>query len=164
MRSRSQFATIAVAIAGIFALAACGSDQAANDRQATVASIGAQVMPFDLTKTTHTFKKTADGGHQLVTANDPADTEQTTLIRQHLRDEQANFTKGNYDDPARIHGMNMPGVSELAAGYHHITVTYQHQPAGGELDYRSDDPALVTALHAWFDRQVMDHGDHARPG
>lgn len=159
-------ASRAIVIGAIAALAAvgCGSNTVSSDRQATVASIGAEVMPFDLTKTTHTFTKTADGGHQEVTANDPNDTQQIGLIRQHLAYEQTSFSSGNYTDPARIHGMDMPGVSELAAGYQHITVSYADLPAGGALDYRSDDPKLVDALHQWFDRQLMDHGDHAKAG
>lgn len=77
---------------------------------------------------------------------------------------EASFSSGNYADPARIHGMEMPGVSELAVGYQRINVTYRELPAGATLDYRTDDPALVNAIHEWFDRQLMDHGDHARAG
>ena len=144
-------------------LAACGGDGVA-DRQAEVADRGAEVMPFDLDATTHTFDETEDGGVQTVTADDPADAEQVELIRRHLREEREKFAAGNFDDPARIHGEDMPGVAELAAGYDRIAVTYAEHPAGAVLTYTTDDPELVEAVHAWFDRQVMDHGEHAEGG
>jgi hypothetical protein len=30
--------------------------------------------------------------------------------------------------------------------------------------FETSDRSLVTALHAWFDAQVADHGRHADPG
>jgi hypothetical protein len=154
---------VVVAVIALALLASCsrGTD---GDRQATVASIGAQVMPFDLERTTHAFDKTATGGTQIVTADVAEDLRQIDLIREHLREEQVSFSHGDYSDPARVHGMDMPGVSELAAGYQRITVTYRDEPAGARLTYETSDPALIDAIHRWFDRQVMDHGDHARAG
>lgn len=121
-------------------------------------------MPFDLDATTHRFTKTPDGGRQTVTADDPADQAQIDLIREHLRAERDNFSRGDFDDPARIHGMDMPGVAELSAGYARITVGYADIPTGAELTYATSEPDLVDAIHAWFDRQVMDHGDDAESG
>jgi hypothetical protein len=60
--------------------------------------------------------------------------------------------------------MDMPGVAELSAGYARITVDYAETPAGAELTYTTSEPDLVEAIHAWFDRQVMDHGDDAETG
>ena len=97
-------------------------------------------------------------------ADDPADSEQIALIRDHLREERDNFARGDFDDPAAIHGHDMDGVAELRAGYADITVTYADLPDGAKLTYTSDLPALVDAVHAWFDRQVSDHGAHATTG
>jgi len=118
-------------------------------------------MPFDLDATTHFFRKTDDGGIQVVAADDPADGEQIDLIRKHLREERENFARGDFDDPAAIHGHDMEGVAELRARYAEITVGYTDHADGGELTYTTDDPGLVAAIHSWFDRQVMDHGDDA---
>ena len=60
--------------------------------------------------------------------------------------------------------MDMPGVAELREGHERISVTYSDVPGGAELRYTTDDPRLVSAIHAWFDRQVMDHGAHAEAG
>jgi hypothetical protein len=144
------------------AVAGCGGERGA--RQAEVAERGAEVMPFDLDATTHTFTKTRDGGVQAVTADDRGDETQVRLIRDHLLDERDRFRRGDYADPARIHGADMPGVAELSAGHQRIAVTYAELPAGAHLTYTTTDADLVNAIHAWFDRQVMDHGAHAEAG
>lgn len=160
VRPPTRLAVLLAVIALI--VAACG--EATADRQAEVAERGAEVMPFDLDATTHRFTKTSDGGVQTVTADDPSDQTQVRLVREHLLVERDMFASGDYDDPARIHGMDMPGVAELRAGYQRIDVSYSDVPAGAELRYTTNDTDLVKAIHAWFDRQVTDHGAHAEAG
>jgi hypothetical protein len=163
-RTRLAWAALGapVVVAAVVGLGGCSDDNGDLEaRQAEVARRGAEVMPFDLDATTHRFTKTDDGGVQLVTADDPDDAEQVALVRAHLAEEREKFARGEFDDPARIHGMDMPGVAELGAGYEDVTVTYRDRPTGAELTYRTTDPELVDAIHQWFDRQVMDHGEHA---
>jgi len=118
-------------------------------------------MPFDPERTTHRFDALADGGLQQVVADDPADAAQIALIRSHLQAEAAKTQRGDFDDPAAIHGAAMPGLSELRQGYARIAVAYAEQPDGAQIRYTTDDPALVAALHAWFNAQLSDHGGHA---
>jgi hypothetical protein len=155
--------TALVLVAGLSG-AGCSSGESLAQRQADVAERGAEVMPFDLASTTHVFSKTANGGTQVITAKSPDDERQIRLIRQHLREERDKFASGNFDDPAKIHGMHMPGVDELAAGYKDISVKYSDELAGARLTYSTEDPTLIEAMHSWFDRQVMDHGDDAEAG
>lgn len=143
---------------------ASGDDDALSQHREEVAERGAAVMPFDLDATTHRFTKTEDGGVQVVVADDPADTEQVALIREHLAEERGRFARGDFDDPAAIHGHDMDGVAELRAGHADIAVTYADRPEGAQLTYSSEDPELVAAIHTWFDRQLMDHGAHAEGG
>lgn len=86
---------------------------ASTERQAEVARRGAEVMPFDVAKTTHVFTKTDRGGTQRVVAKDPADAEQVRLVRAHLHEIQAQFRSGDFSGPAHIHGETMPGLAEL---------------------------------------------------
>jgi hypothetical protein len=166
---RRRRRAIPVAIAAIVLLAGAGSWHAvdrnqhhpASSQQAVMAGRAQQVMPFDLGRTTHTFTKTTDGGIQQVVVDDPADHENLVLIRSHLRMEAAQFRTGNYADPARIHGMDMPGVAELQAGATHVKVEFAEIPNGAQIAYSATTPELISALHAWFDRQVTDH---AMPG
>lgn len=153
-------ATLAGAVLG----ASCSADDSLAQRQVEVADRGAEVMPFDLEATTHLFTNTDDGGVQVVTTDDPADQTQIELIREHLIEERSNFARGDFDDPAQIHGHDMPGVAELTTGYTDIDVTYAETPDGAQLTYTTTRPELVDAIHAWFDRQLGDHGDDAEAG
>lgn len=118
-------------------------------------------MPFDLDATTHVFEKLEDGGRQTVVADDD-DPEQVALIRAHLSEEAERFARGDFHDPAMIHGDDMAGLHALMAGHERVTVTYGDVERGAEIRYRSEDPALVEAVHQWFDAQLRDHGEHAR--
>lgn len=100
-------AAAGIALAGSIAFAAGAFDE--PGRQQVVAERGAEVMPFDLDATTHRFDPTPDGGTESAVADDPSDTEQIELIQQHLREEAAAFTRGEFGDPAAIHGEDMPG-------------------------------------------------------
>jgi hypothetical protein len=114
-------------------------------------------MPFDLTRTTHVFTDTDTGGREVVTANDPADTQQIELIRSHLKGLVPQFSSGDFSDPAAIHGDEMPGLAQLRAGYSRIEFTYEELPNGAALTYQTSDPVMVSALHTWFAAQRSDH-------
>ena len=152
----------ALAVLVGFPLATAARDA---QRHAEVATRGADVMPFSLKATTHIFTKTADGGIQRVVAKSAGDTAQVKLVREHLRDIQAQFLKGNFSGPTHIHGAEMPGLAELeAAKPGQIAIDYRDVDAGAQLSYRTTDARLALALHRWFDAQLSDHGDDAMAG
>ena len=162
-RGRLLAATTAAALALI---SGCANDSAAptpvtSDRQAEVAERGASVMPFDLDRTTHQFTKTGTGGVQTVVADDPKDAIQVSLIQRHLSAEVDRFRRGDFSDPARIHGAQMPGLRALRAHGGRIAVDYATTPDGARASYTTTDAQLRDALHHWFDAQVSDHGHHA---
>jgi hypothetical protein len=166
--STARRTALLVAIAVLFILASLGVLYSTGafetrSRQEAVAERGAGVMPFDLEKTTHVFEATGSGGVEKVTADDPADNEQISLIREHLREEVSKFGRGDFSDPAAIHGEDMPGLKELEAGAERIDFRYAELPNGAQIEYATDDPALVSALHRWFEAQLTDHGEHASP-
>jgi hypothetical protein len=138
-----------------------GSGGETDDRRAEVAERGASVMPFDLDATTHRFEPRTDGLVQTVVADSGGDDRQVELVREHLSAEAERFRRGDFGDPAAIHGHEMPGLAELAAGAARIDISYVDVPAGGRITYTTDDPDLVEALQLWSDAQVSDHGGHA---
>ncbi|MFI6086285.1 aspartate carbamoyltransferase [Streptomyces sp. NPDC051217] len=165
--------TVGVAAGGVCAALAAAlltgrawedSGDLPTDRQETVAERGRSVMPFDLEQTTHHFTPTKTGGLQDVVADQPGGEKQIGLIRTHLRQEAKAFSQGDFGDPAQIHGAGMPGLAALEAGYKRIQVRYREQPDGANLTYDTEEPALVDALHDWFEAQLGDHGDHAEAG
>lgn len=133
---------------------------ATANRQAQVDRNGAKVMPFDLTRTTHVFIDADTGGREVVTANDPTDVQQIDSIRSHLKGLVTRFSSGDFSDPAAIHGDDMPGLAQLRAGYGRIEFTYEEQPDGAALNYRTSDPVMVSVLHTWCAAQRGDHGAH----
>lgn len=138
-------------------------DQDAGTRQEEVAERGSEVMPFDLERTTHIFAKTVAGGLQQVLSDD-GDTAQIALIQAHLQEEALRFQQGDFDDPAQIHGDEMPGLALLRAQYEQVEVIYTTLPDGAQIDYRAEMPELIAAIHAWFEAQLSDHGGHATEG
>jgi len=99
-----------------FVLCGCavaGVQAASTARQQQVAEKGDMVMPFNVHNSTHVFLKTPEGGTQQVIAKDAADHDLVAAIRQHLVMEAARFGQGDYSDPMKIHGMDMPGVQYL---------------------------------------------------
>jgi hypothetical protein len=153
-------AVVGVALVGSVALLRISGDDEL-DRQEIVAERGREVMPFDLDATMHRFRPTEDGGVQEVVAKDPSDRDQVRLVRDHLREEAERFAVGDFDDPAAIHGHDMPGLRELRAAAGRISIEYSDLPDGARIAYVTDDPSLIEALHRWFRAQVHDHGDHA---
>jgi len=144
-------------------LAACGpSDREATTdaRQREVAETGARVMPFDLERTTHVFTDEPWGGEQRV-VSDQSEAEQVALIRSHLAEEAERFARGEFTSPERIHGHDMPGLDVLRTSAGTLAVSYSDVESGGAIAYRSQDPRVITALHAWFGAQRSDHGRHA---
>jgi hypothetical protein len=133
-------------------------DKASKARQEEVAKRGAEVMPFSLKRTVHIFAKTKSGGIQEVLAKDPSDTPQIMLIREHLSKISKEFAQGDFSDPAKIHGNDMPGLQELErARPGQLRITYKELPNGGQIEYSSDNTGLTEAIHRWFDAQLADH-------
>ena len=143
-------------------LLGCGhSDHTGHDRHAAVAERGAHVMPFDLERTTHIFTTQPMGGVQQVISDD-GDEEQIALIQSHLQEEVERFQVGDFDDPAMIHGDDMPGLQQLVTGHDKLTITYSDLSDGGQIVYETAEPDLIEAIHLWFSAQLSDHGNHAQ--
>lgn len=135
------------------------------ERQAEVSERGAQVMPFRLSATTHVFTKTPFGALQKVVAKDPKDAAQIQLIRHHLRDIADRFSRGDFSGPTEVHGVQMPGLSDLKkAKAGEISVQYQDLVDGGQIEYSTHEANLIVALHKWIDAQLSDHGPDAHEG
>ena len=123
------------------AISAQAVEKASDDRLDEIAQRGSHVMPFNLEQTTHIFSKTGTGGLQQVIAKDSSNSEQIKLIRQHLSKISKEFKHGDFSNPVKIHGEDMPGLVELkTAKPDQIKIIYRELPNGAEIDYSTDDP------------------------
>lgn len=135
----------------------------AQTPQARVHKMSHTVMPFDVSKTIHIFKMTETGGIEKVLVRDPRETGQIALVRKHLELEAEKFQRGDYSDPARLHGKDMPGLKELEANAANIRITYMEVPAGAQIKFTTHNLHLLTAIHRWFGAQLSEHGADAKP-
>jgi hypothetical protein len=120
------------------------SENATDSRLDEVQRRGARVMPFSLEQTTHIFTKTDKGGIQQVIAKENADADQIGLIRSHLAKISRQFAQGDFSDPAKIHGDDMPGLAALReAEPGRIRIEYEGLKNGGQIVYSADDPGLI---------------------
>jgi hypothetical protein len=156
---------IALLLAALFiALSAQAEEKASDNRLDEIVQRGSTVMPFNLDQTTHIFSKTEQGGLQQVIVKDSSNAEQIKLIRQHLSKISKEFIQSDFSNPTKIHGENMPGLTELrAAKPHQINIVYKELSNGAEIEYSTDVPKLIGAIHKWFDAQLSDHAHHAIP-
>ncbi len=136
---------------------------AETTQQEHVHQMSHDVMPFDMSKTVHIFKMTEQGGVESVVTRKEGEIDQIALIQQHLQHEAGQFQKGNYSDPAKLHGADMPGLKELEAGASHIEVTYAALRNGAAITFTTTDIHLLTAIHRWFGAQLSEHGADAKP-
>jgi len=134
----------------------------AETQQQHVHQMAHSIMPFDISKTVHIFKMTEFGGVQRVIAKDPGANDQIALIQQHLQHEAKRFQHGDYSDPAKLHGADMPGLRKLQAGASQIKVSYTALPSGAEITFKTTDLHLLTELHRWFGAQLSEHCADAR--
>lgn len=147
----------------IIALLACVNTPTwAQTVQERVHHMSHDVMPFDISKTLHIFKMTEQGGIQRVVIRESKWSDQVALIQEHLKHEAEQFQKGNYSDPATLHGAGMPGLNELQRGASHIRVSYRPLPNGAEIAFETTDLRLLTAVHRWFGAQLSEHGADAK--
>jgi hypothetical protein len=145
----------------VLLLCYCGGVRA-QTQQEHVHGMSHSVMPFDIAKTVHVFKMTESGGMQRVIVKDRSDANQAMLIQQHLREEAGRFQRGDYADPAKLHGVTMPGLKELQLGAQRVKVSYSDLPDGAEITFETTDPHLLTAIHRWFGAQLSEHGADAK--
>ena len=133
----------------------------AESKQEHVHHMSHDVMPFDLAKTTHIFRMTDSGGVERVIVKDAGDKEQIALIQKHLQHEAEAFQRGDYSDPALLHGEDMPGLNDLQTNADQISVRYAALPNGAEITYETAELHLLTAIHRWFGAQLSEHGADA---
>jgi len=67
------------------------------------------------------------------------------------------FSRGDYSDPAYIHGKAMPGLARLQSAASRVSVRYFETPTGAAVVLASGDTDLIEAIHQWLTAQQHDH-------
>ncbi|TPQ24789.1 aspartate carbamoyltransferase [Methylomonas koyamae] len=125
----------------------------------------AAVLPYPADQTEYAFTKTVHGGVQHVVTKSANDAKLVNLIQAHLRKTTEQFRKGDFSMTERMHGANMPGLSQLkTAKPDDIKIEYRALENGGQIHYSTEYPQYVSALHEWFDAQAREHDNSDLPG
>jgi len=159
--NRQVTTKVALLAAGV-CMGAWTSGAPAQTPQEHVHNSAHTVMPFDMSKTVHSFRMTEQGGIQRVVIRDSSAKEQVVLIQQHLKHEAERFQTGDFSDPGKLHGTDMPGLKDLQTGGSAIKVSYAALSDGAQITFTTDDRHLLTAIHRWFGAQLSEHGADAR--
>ncbi len=146
-----------LSIAAFAALTSPAYADTPSANQNAVMIHGAQIMPFDMSTAKHMFLPSSNGGVVEVMVNNMEPT-QIALVRSHLLAEAAKFARGDYSDPAYIHGKMMPGLAKLESGAARVSVRYFETPTGAAITFSSADREMVSAVHDWLAAQQRDHG------
>lgn len=81
-----------------------------------------------------------------VLARDPKGADQIRRTRHHLEHQAGLLAKGDISAPTRLHGKQMPGLSDLAAAGPKLQVRYATRPDGAEITFSAEDIHLITAV------------------
>jgi hypothetical protein len=123
---------------------------------AGVQARGADVMGVDQYTSSHVFEALPDGG-RIVLQRDVADAEGEAIIRAHLRDIVARFTKGDFSLPGQVHGMVVAGTGVMAERKRRIRYVMEPLPRGGQVRIVTRDATALKAVHEFLAFQRMDH-------
>ncbi|MGY5449386.1 hypothetical protein ACVFI8_00270 [Agarivorans sp. MS3-6] len=134
----------------------------AETTQQHIHEMSHHVMPFAMSETTHVFTMTEQGGVMSVIAKDASASDQVSLIQRHLTHQAKLFSQGDYSAPASLHGDTMPGLKTLQQRASELRVLYTATPEGANIEFKTTDLTLITAIHRWFGAQLSEHGADAR--
>ena len=149
---RNMYTSVLALVLAAFPFAVRADDAHQN----MVTEHGKQTMPFDQSQAMHMFLPSATGGVVEIVVHDMNPT-QIALVRAHLLQEAAKFVRGDYTDPAYIHGKAMPGLVQLTLRSSSISVRYFETPSGAAITLDSSEQALISAIHEWLMAQQHDH-------
>ncbi len=154
------------------ALALClaGSGCGADDRRpphphpatvqdpafAGVQARGETAMGVNQYTSSHRFEPLADGG-RIELQRDRDDSAGTARIRLHMQQIAIQFKAGDFRLPGFVHAREVPGANVMAARRSAITYAVESLPRGAALRVRSDDAAVVQAIHEFLAFQRHDH-------
>ena len=114
-------------------------------------------MGVDQYTSTHVFEDLPDGGRILLKRDDPSDTAGTATIRRHMESIVADFRRGDFAKPFRVHAGVVPGTAVMTTLRAAIRYEVLDRPRGAEVRLRSADPAAVAAIHEFLAFQREAH-------
>ena len=104
-----------------------------------------------------TFSKTETGGVETVLLDETATDEQIEILRNRLMGNATMQENGLAQDPAQIYGADIPGIDYLSENRDKYETIYTEVPRGGSVEYKSNDPKIIEAIHEWIDYSLRTY-------
>jgi hypothetical protein len=121
---------------------------------------GGSAMGVNQDQATHRFDALPDGGRiELQATSD--DSAAINGIRQHFRQIEASFRKGDFAIPMFVHDGVVPGTGLMAARKEMIRYVRRELPRGAELRLQTSDPETLKAIHQFM---AFQRGEHHAEG
>ena len=118
---------------------------------------GNLAMGFDQTKIAHEFTPTEYGGQIKIIALDEKDNKTINQIKNHTRDIQNDFTKGNFTKPFFIHAESVPGTDAMTQNKDQIQYKIQDLKNGSILILSTNNSSLVSPINQFMTFQSTEH-------
>ena len=114
-------------------------------------------MGFSQTNTTHHFILTESGGIIQVTANNPKDSDEVSMIQAHMKHIAGMFTEGNFSIPHFVHDQTPPGVETMKRLQASIRYSAETLDNGARVNIQTASPLALAAIHDFLKFQIKDH-------
>jgi len=118
---------------------------------------GDEAMGFSHETNTHHFLLFKDGGAIRILPNDPNDTDDLKMVRDHLKMITGMFSKGDFHLPMFIHDTTVPGTQMMKKLRTAITYRYEELPNGAQVRMATTDPKALEAIYNFLRFQIKDH-------
>ncbi len=117
---------------------------------------GKTAMRVDQDKAQHEFDNLPDGG-RIRLESDTGDSVDVAGIREHFKEIESAFRRGDFKIPMFVHDGEVPGVAVITAKKDRIEYLRRELAHGAELRLRTHDPEAIRAIHAFLAFQRREH-------
>ncbi|MSR07182.1 MAG: hypothetical protein EXR93_08975 [Gemmatimonadetes bacterium] len=123
---------------------------------------GGKAMRVDQDASAHVFDALPDGGRIELQATDD-DRAAIDGIREHFKEIETAFRKGDFAIPMFVHDGEVPGTAVMAAGRNKIVYVRRDLPRGAELLLQTSDSEVVNAIRGFMNFQRSEHRAGGQP-
>lgn len=121
---------------------------------------GNMVMGFNQTKIHHHFMSTTTGGEIMVMSKNTNDIQTINEIKNHVKDIQYEFSKGNFTKPFYIHAQIVPGTDVMTAKKDLIHYSIKEIDGGSVLILTTNETEIIKAIRQFMNFQSSQHIGH----
>jgi hypothetical protein len=89
-----------------------------------------------------------------------SDMQTINEIKNHVKDIQYEFSRGNFTKPLYIHNQNVPGVEIIITKKNFIYYSIKNIDGGSVLILITNDTELLNAIHQFMNFQLGQHMGH----